>query len=114
MRHRFAKMFKSTRIPHIVMVLLLMLAAWAEPVSAPAESPGSVIAIGDVHGAFDNFVAILQHVGLIDNQNHWTGGKTTLVQVGDLIDRGPKPREAMDLLMALEKEAAKDGGRVEA
>jgi Calcineurin-like phosphoesterase len=114
MRHRFANMFKSTRIPHIVMVLLLMLAEWAEPVSAPAESPGSLIAIGDVHGAFDNFVAILQHVGLIDNQNHWIGGKTTLVQVGDLIDRGPKPREAMDLLMALEKEAAKDGGRVEA
>jgi len=34
------------------------------------------------------------------------------VQVGDLLDRGPKPREVMDLMMALEKEAPKSGGRV--
>ena len=74
--------------------------------------PEAVVAIGDVHGDFDDFVAILQHTGLIDKQNHWTGGKTTFVQVGDLLDRGPKPREVMDLMMALEKEAAQAGGRV--
>jgi Calcineurin-like phosphoesterase len=34
------------------------------------------------------------------------------VQVGDAIDRGPKPREVLDLLMALENEAPKSGGRV--
>jgi len=70
------------------------------------------VAIGDVHNAFDDFVAILRRTGLIDKQNHWTGGKTTFVQVGDLLDRGPKPREVMDLMMALEKEAAQAGGRV--
>jgi hypothetical protein len=106
-------MCKPTRVPHILMLLLLMLAGWAGAAPAPAESLGAVIAIGDVHGDFDNFVAILQHTGLIDKQRHWVGGKTTLVQVGDLLDRGPKPREVMDLLMALEKEASKDGGRVE-
>jgi hypothetical protein len=105
-------MCKPARIPHILMMFLLMLAGWAEAATAPAESLGSVIAIGDVHGDFDDFVAILQHTGLIDKQNHWAGGKTTLVQVGDLLDRGPKPRDVMDLLMALEKEASKDGGRV--
>jgi hypothetical protein len=71
-----------------------------------------VVAIGDVHGDFDDFVAILQRTGLIDKQNHWTGGKTTFVQVGDLLDRGPKPREVMDLMMTLEKEAKQAGGRV--
>jgi Calcineurin-like phosphoesterase len=79
---------------------------------APANPPESVVAIADVHGDFDDFVAILQRVGLIDAQHHWTGGKTTLVQVGDLLDRGPKPREVMDLVMALEKEAPQAGGRV--
>jgi hypothetical protein len=70
------------------------------------------VAIGDVHGDFDDFVAILQKSGLIDAQHHWIGGKTTLVQVGDLLDRGPKPRDVMDLLMALEKEALQAGGQV--
>jgi len=86
--------------------------AWAGPAKAPAEPPESVVAIADVHNAFEDFVAILRHTGLIDKQNHWTGGKTTFVQVGDLLDRGPKPREVMDLMMALEKEAAQASGRV--
>src|ERR1700675_4862157 len=85
--------------------------AWAGPTNVPA-GPESVVAIGDVHGNFDDFVAILQRAGLTDQQNHWTGGKTTFVQVGDQIDRGPKPREVMDLMMALEKEAPQAGGRV--
>jgi Calcineurin-like phosphoesterase len=79
---------------------------------APTEASNSVIAIGDVHGDFDDFVTILQHAGLIDEQHHWTGNKTTFVQVGDLLDRGPKPRDVMDLMMSLEKEAPKAGGRV--
>jgi len=86
--------------------------AWAKPKKTPAEPSESLVAIGDVHGDFDDFVAILQRIGLIDKQNHWKGGKTTFVQVGDLLDRGPKPREVMDLMMALEKEAGQAGGRV--
>ncbi len=96
----------------VVLVLYSAVVAWAEPVKDKAEPPESVVAIGDVHNDFDDFVAILQRTGLTDKQNHWTGGKTTFVQVGDLLDRGPKPREVMDLMMALEKEAPQTGGRV--
>jgi Calcineurin-like phosphoesterase len=110
---RVAHIWRPGCIPSILMVLLLLVAAWAGAAPSPGESLGPVIAIGDVHGDFDDFVTILQHTNLIDKQNQWAGGRTTLVQVGDLLDRGPKPRDAMDLLMALEKEAAKDGGRVE-
>ena len=109
MRARGRTQVTSTR-NLILMMLLFILAGWAG--AAPAESPEFVVAIGDVHGDFDDFVAILQHTGLIDKQNHWTGSKSTLVQVGDLLDRGPEPRAVMDLLMALEKEASKNGGRV--
>lgn len=96
----------------IVFSLASVSPAWAEPPKEVEAAPGSVVAIGDVHGDFDDFVAILQKGGLIDAQHHWIGGKTTLVQVGDLLDRGPKPRDVMDLLMALEKEALQAGGRV--
>lgn len=70
------------------------------------------MAIGDVHGDFKDFCALLQHVGLIDDQRHWRGGKATLVQLGDLIDRGPKAREVLDLMISLEQQAPKAGGRV--
>ena len=96
----------------ILLVLVSAGLAGLGPAKALAEPPETVVAIGDVHGDFDDFVAILQRTGLIDKQNHWTGGKTTFVQVGDLLDRGPKPREVMDLMMALEKEAGQAGGRV--
>jgi hypothetical protein len=93
-------------------MLVSAVVAWTGPAKAPVRPPESVVAIGDVHNDFDDFVAILQHIGLIDKQNQWTGGRTTFVQVGDLLDRGPKPREVMDLMMALEKEATPAGGRV--
>ncbi len=96
----------------VLLVPVSVVLAWARPAKAPAEPPDSVVAIADVHNDFDDFVAILQHTGLIDKQNHWAGGKTTFVQVGDLLDRGPKPREVMDLMMALEKEGPQAGGRV--
>jgi len=96
----------------ILLVLVLVGSACAGPAKATAEPLESIVAIGDVHGDFDGFVAILQRTGLIDKQNHWAGGKTTFVQVGDLLDRGPKPREVMNLMMALEKEAKQADGRV--
>ena len=101
------------RLPVFVFLFLVLVGqAWAGRAKTKAESADAVVAIGDVHGAFDDFVAILQRSGLIDKQNHWAGGQATFVQTGDLIDRGPKPREVMDLMMALEKEAPSAGGRV--
>ncbi|MEN8164710.1 MAG: metallophosphoesterase, partial [Acidobacteriota bacterium] len=43
---------------------------------------------------------------------HWIGGSTTLIQVGDLLDRGLDLREVMDLLMKLQREARKADGEV--
>jgi len=96
----------------VLLVLVSAVLAWAGQAKAPVKAPESIVAIGDVHNDFNDFVGILRHTGLIDQQNHWTGGKTTFVQVGDLLDRGPKPREVLNLMMVLEKEAAQAGGRV--
>jgi Calcineurin-like phosphoesterase len=73
-----------------------------------------VVAVGDVHGAYDRFLAILRTAGVVDARGRWTGGRTHLVQVGDVVDRGPDSRKAWELLRRLEGEAAKAGGRVHA
>jgi hypothetical protein len=73
-----------------------------------------IVAVGDLHGDYDNFVDILKKpkVGLLDENLHWIGGKTHLVQIGDMLDRGDKAKDILDLLMRLEKEAAAAGGAV--
>jgi hypothetical protein len=71
-----------------------------------------IVAVGDVHGAFDQFAAILRTTGLIDMRNRWIGKKAVLVQTGDVLDRGPDSKKALDLLRKLEGEAQRAGGRV--
>ena len=79
-----------------------------------AAAPGSqddwqgiqrVVAVGDIHGDKDAFVAVLRMAGIIDDEERWIAGTTHLVQVGDLPARGPQTREAFDFIMELEKEA---------
>ena len=71
-----------------------------------------VVAVGDVHGAYDGFVAILRAAGVIDSRDRWTGGRTVLVQTGDILDRGPDSRRALELIRRLERDASRAGGRV--
>jgi hypothetical protein len=88
------------------------LASSQTPDVCNIQTTERIVAIGDVHGAFDNFVAILRTAGLIDQRRQWTGGKTVFVQTGDVLDRGPESRQAIDLLRKLEREAAAAGGLV--
>ena len=76
------------------------------------SAPGRIVAIGDVHGALDALIETLQVANVIDNDLAWRGGKTHLVFTGDLLDRGADSRLVMDLVMRLEIEARRDGGRV--
>lgn len=71
-----------------------------------------IVAIGDVHGDYENFLPLLQGTGLVDQSLHWAGGKTHLVQIGDIMDRGTRAKDVLDLLMRLEKEAEAAGGMV--
>ena len=71
-----------------------------------------VVAVGDVHGAYDTLVATLNTAGVIDENLAWVGGATHLVITGDLLDRGSDSRKVMNLLMRLEPEALASGGRV--
>ncbi len=96
---------------------ICLLTSWSPSPRADAsglaqrQAPGRVIAIGDIHGSIDGLTAILRTSGLADGRV-WTGGNATLVQTGDFTDRGTGVRAVMDLLMALEPQAASAGGRV--
>ena len=89
-------------------VSALMLAA--SP--SPAQTPARIVAVGDLHGDYAAWIDIARSAGVIDAKNRWSGGRTTLVQAGDITDRGPDSLKIIKHLRKLEKEAAKAGGRV--
>jgi hypothetical protein len=73
-----------------------------------------IVAVGDVHGDYEQFVRTLRAAGVVDAANKWIAGKTHLVQLGDILGRGAESRKAMDLVMGLEPQAAEAGGAVHA
>lgn len=101
-------------------VLLCLVSSIACTTSGPVQASDAdamasqqrIIAVGDIHGDFDQFIKLIQHLGLVDKKLRWVGGDTHLVQLGDIPDRGPDSRKAMDLLIKLQKSAAKAGGQV--
>jgi len=70
------------------------------------------IAVGDVHGELEKFQQILRTENLIDSENHWCGDNALLLQIGDMVDRGPHSVEAIAFMRQLQQEAPKSGGRV--
>ena len=102
----------ATRAPFLIFVLV-----------AAAHSPAAehvwtgverIVAVGDVHGDYAQFVTVLRAAGIVNGNDDWAGGRTHLVQTGDIPDRGPDTRKLLDLLQKLEKQATKAGGMVHA
>ncbi|MGB5257073.1 MAG: metallophosphoesterase [Woeseiaceae bacterium] len=100
------------RILILPLLVIAANAAFADAGEWQVEGADRIVAIADVHGAFDAMVETLQQAEVIDDALAWNGETTHLVIVGDLLDRGPKSRDAMDLLMRLEGEALAAGGAV--
>ena len=65
-----------------------------------------------MHGAYARYLEILRTAGITDKRDRWAGGKAHLVQLGDVVDRGPDSRKVIDFLRRLERDAASAGGRV--
>ena len=98
----------------ILLVLLLGIGGAGNAKQALWTGVDRIVAVGDVHGDYGQFIKVLKAADLIDEDNQWIGGKTHLVQVGDVLDRGRESRKVLDLLMSLEKQAEEAMGHVHA
>jgi Calcineurin-like phosphoesterase len=101
--------------------IALLLGCATAPAPAQAQSNQSewsgverIVAVGDLHGDYAKFVDILRTAELIDADGDWIGGRTHLVQMGDVPDRAPDTRAILDHLMRLEGQARRAGGYVHA
>lgn len=81
-----------------------------------------IIIIGDIHGDFDILVKCLMKGNIINSNYKWIGGKTHVVQLGDIVDKGGRGIDTTakfmeefsiyEFLNYLDEEAKKAGGRV--
>jgi hypothetical protein len=79
---------------------------------AAAQQPSRIVAVGDLHGDFDAWQSIARNAGITDAAGHWTGGKTILVQMGDITDRWADSLKIVRSLQQLQKDAPRKGGKV--
>jgi hypothetical protein len=84
--------------------------------SKPAETflppVARLIAIGDIHGDIQALRDALTVAQVIDAEDHWSGGTSVVVQVGDQLDRGEDERDILHWLETLAGEARQAGGAV--
>ncbi|XP_022874956.1 shewanella-like protein phosphatase 2 [Olea europaea var. sylvestris] len=82
------------------------------PLQTVFAQPARLIAIGDLHGDLLKTKQALRLSGLIDLNDRWSGGSSTVVQVGDILDRGGDEIKLLYFFEKLKREAAQVGGRV--
>jgi hypothetical protein len=110
----------TLRLPAFLAACALAAFLHQAPISARAaaacelDNVARIVAVGDVHGAYDRLLEILRTAEVINAEGKWTGGATHLVQTGDVLDRGPDSLKAMEYLRRLTREAERAGGRVHA
>jgi len=94
----------------LVILLLATPTSTARSIKAVWDEVDRIVAIGAIDADYQQLIAVLKRAALIDEEHNWTGGKTHLVQTGDLLGRGGKSRQVMDLMIRLEAQARKEGG----
>jgi hypothetical protein len=103
-------------IPYVLLLFLLA----PGPANAKAKKIDDyhwtgverIVAISDLHGDYDQYINVMRSAGLINKSGKWIGGRTHLVQTGDITDRGDHSRKIIDHLVKLAKQAKKKGGYI--
>ncbi|KAF9906472.1 hypothetical protein EC991_000640 [Linnemannia zychae] len=73
---------------------------------------GRTVAVGDLHSDLAQTLAVLRLANVIDADSNWSGGHDTLVQTGDIVDRGPDTIAIYNLFDKLRQQAKDAGGKV--
>lgn len=95
-----------------VLLGILALLAGALPLHAREQQADRIVVIGDLHGDYAAYREIVAAAGLSNREGRWTGGKATLIQMGDIADRGPDSLRIIRDLRELARRAERAGGRV--
>ena len=71
-----------------------------------------IVAVGDLHGDLAHALRVLRAASIVDHRAKWIGKTATLVQTGDIVDRGKDTIALYRLFDLLREQAAEVGGEV--
>ena len=99
----------------IACAVAVSLAAGARGVSAAGanghgQQAQRLVAIGDLHADLDAARRAFRLAGATDGRGAWIGGSLIVVQMGDLIGRGPDDRAVLEFVLGLQDKAKAAGG----
>ena len=80
--------------------------------NAEGDPAAPLCAVGDIHGDLDHGLRALRLCGAVDENGAWIGGRMTVVQTGDVVDRGNASIPCLHMLWRLRREAAAAGGEL--
>src|SRR5206468_5061057 len=86
--------------------------AFFNSVAVSAARAARIVAVGDLHGDYQAWIDVARDAQLVDQSGHWAGGRTVLVQMGDILDRGDDSLKIVLNLQQLQREAPRAGGKV--
>ena len=122
MARRVFSSFASTRWAFVSVLVLLfqVVVLIGSSRSAPASlaeetdsaNPDCVV-VGDIHGCLTNLKRVLAQSGVLDEETKsvWVFGNRTVVQVGDMLDRGHDDPAVLDFVQDMIQQAEASGGR---
>ncbi|KAF9102824.1 hypothetical protein BGX27_010850 [Mortierella sp. AM989] len=89
---------------------LLGAAVDARPIARSVSN--RIVAVGDLHSDYPQTLAVLRLANIIDDSANWSAGSDTLIQTGDIPDRGPDTIAIYQLFQKLRQQAKDAGGEV--
>lgn len=90
------------RVLRVLVGWMVALSWWTALAAADCSR---IVAVGDLHGAYDSLRSILVETGLVGDDYRWRPDGACLVLLGDLVDRGEQTRRLLDYVMDLETQA---------
>mmetsp|Transcript_27338 Transcript_27338/g.55037 ORF Transcript_27338/g.55037 Transcript_27338/m.55037 type:complete len:404 (-) Transcript_27338:166-1377(-) len=96
---------------HVGTRRLSLVVACVQLVAVAARTQG-LCAVGDLHGDPIHALHALKLCGAVNDEWQWTGGKLTVVQVGDVLDRGNASLPLLRQLWSVQKQATVAGGEL--
>ena len=91
----------------MLFLFLLMYVSCKPPIEKEQAQMNKqrVLAIGDLHADLAATKDVFQLAKIIDGEGNWIATNTTVVQTGDLTDRGPNGKTLLQFIQKLEREA---------